>query len=148
MTQTLYLDACCLNRPFDDQSQPRIHLEAEATLLILALLAEEAWQWVGSEVLETEIDQMPDLERRRRIHLLIAAVNRSIELDSNIEQRGRDLEAVGFDAYDALQIASAEAAGVDILLTTDDQMLKVAERGSIQLGVELRNPVDWLREVL
>jgi hypothetical protein len=25
----IYLDVCCLNRPFDDQTQARIHLEAE-----------------------------------------------------------------------------------------------------------------------
>jgi len=31
----VYLDVCCLNRPFDDQSQDRIHLESEAVLLIL-----------------------------------------------------------------------------------------------------------------
>ena len=26
----IYLDVCCLNRPFDDQSIDRIHLESEA----------------------------------------------------------------------------------------------------------------------
>lgn len=31
----IYLDVCCLNRPFDDQTQDRIHLEAEAVLTIL-----------------------------------------------------------------------------------------------------------------
>lgn len=31
----VYLDICCLKRPFDDQSQPRIHLEAEAVLALL-----------------------------------------------------------------------------------------------------------------
>jgi hypothetical protein len=31
----IYLDACCLNRPFDDQTQARIRLEAEAVLMIL-----------------------------------------------------------------------------------------------------------------
>lgn len=29
----LYLDVCCLQRPFDDQRQVRIHLEAEAVKL-------------------------------------------------------------------------------------------------------------------
>jgi hypothetical protein len=29
----IYLDACCLNRPFDDQTQERIRLESEAVLL-------------------------------------------------------------------------------------------------------------------
>jgi hypothetical protein len=28
----LYLDICCLKRPFDDQAQPRIRLESEAVL--------------------------------------------------------------------------------------------------------------------
>ena len=33
----IYLDTCCLNRPFDDQTQDRIRLEAEAVILILIL---------------------------------------------------------------------------------------------------------------
>ena len=31
----IYFDTCCLNRPFDDQTQTRIRLEAEAVLAIL-----------------------------------------------------------------------------------------------------------------
>lgn len=31
----IYLDNCCYNRPFDDQTQERIHLESEAMLTIL-----------------------------------------------------------------------------------------------------------------
>ena len=31
----IYLDMCCLKRPFDDQSQPRIRLETEAVLALL-----------------------------------------------------------------------------------------------------------------
>ena len=31
----IYLDACCLNRPLDDQTQARIRLEAEAVLIVL-----------------------------------------------------------------------------------------------------------------
>ena len=30
----IYLDNCCFNRPFDDQTQERIHLESEAILMI------------------------------------------------------------------------------------------------------------------
>ena len=28
----IYLDNCCFNRPFDDQSQVKIHIEAQAKL--------------------------------------------------------------------------------------------------------------------
>jgi hypothetical protein len=31
----IYLDVCCLNRPFDQQSQARIRLETEAILEII-----------------------------------------------------------------------------------------------------------------
>jgi len=37
----IYLDVCCLNRPFDDQTQERIHLESEAVLIILSNIASQ-----------------------------------------------------------------------------------------------------------
>lgn len=45
----LYLDVCCLDRPFDDQSQARIHLEAEAVLAIIRQVEFGAWSWVSSD---------------------------------------------------------------------------------------------------
>ena len=33
----IYLDVSCLNRPFDDQTQPRVRLEAEAVTIVLGL---------------------------------------------------------------------------------------------------------------
>ena len=36
---TIYLDMCCLKRPFDDQTQPRIALETAAVLAILQAVA-------------------------------------------------------------------------------------------------------------
>jgi hypothetical protein len=40
----IYLDVCCLNRPFDDQTQDRIRLETEAVMLILGRIAAKDWQ--------------------------------------------------------------------------------------------------------
>ncbi|HPZ08922.1 MAG TPA: hypothetical protein PL110_12455 [Candidatus Eremiobacteraeota bacterium] len=39
----IYLDTCCLNRPFDDQTQDRNRLEAEAIMIILLNLASDKW---------------------------------------------------------------------------------------------------------
>ncbi len=36
----LYLDACCLNRPFDDQGQARIRFESNAVVTILMYFQE------------------------------------------------------------------------------------------------------------
>ena len=46
---TVYFDVCCLNRPFDDQKQDRIHLEAEAVLLIITHIQAREWTWISSE---------------------------------------------------------------------------------------------------
>ena len=34
----IYLDNCCYNRPYDDQSQIRISLEAQAKIFMFKLL--------------------------------------------------------------------------------------------------------------
>jgi len=56
----IYLDACCLNRPFDNQTQERIRLESEAVLLILNRLQQCQAEWIGSGVLEFELRHVPD----------------------------------------------------------------------------------------
>ena len=34
----VYLDNCCYNRPFDDQTQVKVRMETEAKLLILSMM--------------------------------------------------------------------------------------------------------------
>ncbi|UKO99081.1 hypothetical protein [Nostoc sp. UHCC 0870] len=46
----IYLDVCCLNRPFDDQTQERILLETEAVRIILAHCQIGEWQLLGSKL--------------------------------------------------------------------------------------------------
>jgi hypothetical protein len=56
----IYLDACCVNRPFDDQSQERIRLESEAVILLLDMRSSGRVRWVTSEVLTEELLRNPD----------------------------------------------------------------------------------------
>lgn len=56
----IYMDVCCFNRPFDDWSQPRIRLEAEAVLAIATRCQAGDWQLIRSTALESEIDRTPD----------------------------------------------------------------------------------------
>ena len=60
----IYLDVSCLNRPFDDQSQVRIRLEAEAVVLILERFDVGVWRQVSSGIAVIEIDAIADEERR------------------------------------------------------------------------------------
>ena len=50
----IYLDNCCYNRPFDDQSQMKIHLETQAKLYIQAKIKEGIYDLVWSYILDYE----------------------------------------------------------------------------------------------
>ena len=143
----IYLDVCCLNRPFDDQTQARIHLEAEAVLLILTRCETGDWEWIGSEVIDLEVNQTPDPERRRRVGLLASHAHRSVVVGSLEVKRAQQLEAWGISALDALHLACAESGGADVFLTTDDKLLSKSVAYSEQLTVRVENPLAWLREV-
>ena len=47
----LYLDNCCYNRPFDNQSQIKIHLETQAKLYIQAKIKDGIYSLVWSYIL-------------------------------------------------------------------------------------------------
>ena len=144
---TIYLDVCCLNRPFDDQTQPRIRLESEAILLILDRVEAGGWNWVGSDVLRFEVEQTPDPERRLRVSTLMESIGTIIELGPSVVSRAKQWESLGFQSTDALHLASAESASVDVFLTTDDRMLRVANRIGDLLRIRVANPLSWLSEV-
>jgi predicted nucleic acid-binding protein len=144
----IYLDVCCLNRPFDDQSQDRIHLEAEAVLLILKHVESGDWEWVGSNVMAYEIAQTPDSERRNRVNQLAAYAPETVRVGPDEVRRGQELEKSGFQSMDALHIACAESGNANTFLTTDDRLLRQALRLKKQLRVRVENPLDWLKRMV
>jgi predicted nucleic acid-binding protein len=143
----VYLDACCLNRPFDDQRQARVRLEAEAVVLILGRVESGSDTWIGSEVLEFEINQIPDPERRRRVQAIGSGIQERIIVGDSEIDRARQLAEYGLGAFDAAHVACAETAGVDVFLTTDDKLIRKARAHEDQLRVRVINPVVWLSEV-
>ena len=144
----IYLDVCCLNRPFDDQRQDRIRLEAEAVLLIMGRCEAGAWQWLSSAVVEEEVNHTPSSERRSRVRQMLSGAHGTVALTDVAITRAQELKALGFRTYDALHLACAEQATVDIFLTTDDHVLRLATRHTAQLQVRVANPLAWLLEVI
>lgn len=144
----IYLDVCCLNRPFDDQTQDRIHLESEAVVIILKHVRSGHWEWISSEVVEYEIGRAPDVGRRQKVESLIPYACQRITLDAAVLQRGNEVEKIGFGSYDALHLACAEVGKADVFLTTDDRILRVANERAELLAVKVGNPLAWLKEVL
>ncbi|MBD3340385.1 MAG: PIN domain-containing protein [Candidatus Lokiarchaeota archaeon] len=144
----IYLDACCLNRPFDDQSQHRIRLESEAVLITIDSIYRNNWEWVSSEALIIELDKTPDLEKRKFLLELLNNANTTVEINENEIKRAIEIEKLGFKSFDALHISCAESANVDMFLTTDNKLLKLAKRKSNKIKIRIENPINWLMEVI
>ena len=89
------LDVCCLNRPFDDQQQDRVHLEAEAVLLIVKRCESGEWQWVSSAVVSYEVDSIPNRERRNRVKELLRGAKEVLPLSDSAVERGEELKGLG-----------------------------------------------------
>lgn len=143
----IYLDVCCLNRPFDDQTQDRIRLESEAIVLILKHIRSGNWEWINSEVVDYEIGQIPNVERRHRVKALIRYAGYTVRIEISVVKRASELKAIGFGAYDALHLACAEHSTADVFLTIDDKLLRLSRECSAMLRVKTDNPLIWLKEV-
>ena len=142
----IYLDACCLSRLTDDQSQPRVRAEAEAVERILEWARIGAVEWISSVALEAEVAGNPDIESRREMEALLLLANEVRPLDADIVARAKELETAGYGAFDALHLSLAESGSVDVLLTTDDQFQRKAARGDGSPRVRVQNPVLWWKE--
>lgn len=139
----LFLDTCSLNRPWDDQSQVRIHLEAEAVIYILDAVRRGEEELVTSDYLLAEILDNPDPVRRADVMALVQLANLHMAQNPTIDANAARLAAWNITGYDALHIAAAEAARCDYLLTTDDRLIRRSARAGAAIAVKILNPFDY-----
>ena len=144
----IYLDVCCLNRPFDDQSQERIRLASEAVKLVLDLVAKGMHAWISSEAVEFEIARHPDDDQRMSLQILISQANERLTVDNQVAARAAQLQAAGLPPMDSVHLAVAEWHDCDVFLTTDDTLLRRVARIGKELGLRVANPVQWIAEAL
>ena len=144
----IYLDTCCLSRLFDPPTQARVVEEAKATNQILTYCFRGYWHWIASNVIIDEVDQTPDLEERTQVKTLLTLAHQIISVGAAEISRGLQLESLGFKEKDALHLACAESGEADLFLTTDDRLLRRAQRYQTRLYSQVKNPETWLREVI
>ena len=143
----IYLDVCCLNRPLDNSAQDRIRLEAEAVLSIYRQCRLGEWDLISSGAIETEVQRIADRRKKEQVMLALSIAQTTIELSDSLKQRAATLMELGFKSFDATHVACAEAGEVDVLLTTDDRLLRTAIRAQSLVQVLIKNPVSWLLEI-
>jgi predicted nucleic acid-binding protein len=146
--RTLYLDVCCLNRLFDEQTQGRVCLEADAVMFILQKVEDREWQLLNSDAIEAEVRKATDPSRREGVQDILALAVASVSVESDVTARASVLITCGFTNFDALHIACAEAGHAEVFLTTDDRLLKRAHRLASELRVRVENPVLWYTETI
>ena len=123
----IYLDNCCYNRPYDDQSQIRIYLETQAKLHIQELIKLRRVELVTSYMLEYENGKNRFMQKKRTIENFMND-NESYyvgnERDEMIAKMAEPIMRTGVKEKDAFHVACAIYAKCDYFITTDDRLLK------------------------
>ena len=141
----VYLDTCCYNRPYDDQRQIRISLEAQAKLHVQSMIEKGELQLVSSYMLDYEVSRNPYEARQKTIRSLIdenagVYVDKSYEVEA--ETLAENIKSTGVKSADALHVACAMIAECDYMLFTDDRLLKYKPD-----TMKLVDPVEFIQRI-
>jgi hypothetical protein len=142
----LYLDMCCLKRPFDDQSQARIHLETAAIEAILQVCRNGDHEMIASDALRFENARNPNPERQKFAGDLLTSAAADVLHSPDLEKQPRSGRIVGIGLLDALHLASAEFGAVDRFATCDDVLLHKA--GRVVSKVKIVAILDLFKELI
>lgn len=140
----VYLDNCCFNRPYDDQSHLRIRLEAEAKLKIQEEIRNGAFELAWSYMLDYENGKNPFKERREQISKWKAYAAEDIDENESVLQVAGMLLEKGIKKIDSLHVACAIQAGADYFLTTDDRILRKA---TLVQDIRITDPIGFIKEM-
>jgi predicted nucleic acid-binding protein len=144
MKTRIYLDNCCFNRPFDDQSQIRIRIESEAKLKIQHDIVEEKFELVWSYILEAENLANPFEERVNAILDWKSQAISLIKENKKILDKAKKLKEIGLRSKDALHISCAISAKCKYFLTTDD---KILNKNNLIKDINVIDPIGFIKEV-
>ena len=138
----VYLDNCCYNRPYDDQSQLRISLESQAKIAVQDKIRNGNIELATSYISFYENDENPYEMRRQNIRNFQnnhAAIYVSDKANDKVQTLAAEIEKAGVKHKDACHVACAILSECDYFLTTDDRLLKYKTE-----KIELMNPIDFI----
>jgi predicted nucleic acid-binding protein len=138
----VYFDNCAYNRPYDDQSNIRNRLEAEAKLHIQELIKAENIDLVWSSVNDFENNDNPSIEKQERIRSWKNIAVEYCRMNDEIRRNANELSQSHFGVKDALHIAAAVFSNCDYFITTDKKILNKSVSGT-----KIINPIHFV-EVL
>ncbi|OUL22089.1 PIN domain-containing protein [Nostoc sp. 106C] len=138
----VYLDTSVYNRPFDDQTQPKIFLETQAIILILQMVEARLIELVSSSVLEYENSRNPFIVNQQSMERYLKIATLRVLVDENIRIRAEQLQQQGIKPIDALHVACAEASRSDYFITCDRRLINRCHN----LSLKVINPSNFILE--
>jgi predicted nucleic acid-binding protein len=138
----IYLDTSVYNRPFDDQTQPKIFLESQAVAIILQMVEAKIIELVSSSVLEYENSRNPYPIKQEAMNRYLRMAEYRQQVTESIRQRAEQLEHNGVKAMDALHVASAEVSESNYFITCNKRLINRCT----DLTMKVINPVDFVLE--
>ena len=139
----VYLDNCCFNRPFDDQSPLHIRLETEAKLYVQDQIKSGALSLGWSYILDYENAANPCEERCAEIQRWEDLADcRTVETPEIISLMKKFVQT-GLKPLDALHVACAVTLDCEVFLTVDKGILR---KGLMVEGIRVMSPIDFLME--
>ena len=138
MSIRVYMDICCFNRPYDEQSSLRIQLETQAKLYVQKLIVDNKVELVWSFVMSYENAMNPFIEKRIRIAEWRKLAIIDCGLSSEIFDKSKELNKLGLHVKDSYHIACAINANADFFITTDKGILNKQID-----GVRVISPVEF-----
>jgi len=137
----IYLDMCCYCRPFDNNSQSRILLEAEAVLRIVDAVRDKKLHLISSDIVTAELLENPKEDAVAWIDSVLEFSFDHVQLTSNIEHEAVVIVASGIRPKDALHVASALAGNAEYFCTCDDRLLKKLQ-ATASVNIQALNPIE------
>lgn len=137
----IYLDNCCFNRPYDDQSHYRVNLETQAKLYVQEQILDKKHSLVWSYILQFENDQNPHVAHKYEILKWKKLAQVLVPPTDEIVVDAKNYQALGLKAKDALHCACAIHAKADVFLTTDKQLISKAREIK---GLKVINPLHFI----
>lgn len=141
----VYLDNCSYNRPYDDQSQMRIHLETQAKLHIQDMIRKEQIELVTSYILDFENSNNRSIQKKQTIEKFMkeyATLYVSNKNEKDIARIANTIMETGVKEKDAYHVACAVMAECNYFVTTDDRLLKYQTE-----KIELVTPGEFIRRM-
>lgn len=124
----IYLDTNVYSRPFDDQTQTDIQAEANAFLEIIAEVKTGKLLLLGSDILDFEVRNVLDEEKRIKIEDYLSLCDEHIGNPADVLNLGKQIQTdCRIRARDALHIASAIIGQAKYFLSCDKKVTEMKQ---------------------